>query len=265
MALMGGSMRLAFLVGPPLGGVLVEYLDFQSTFCVAGFLSALGVLALIPEIREPSEASENEAHKKVGLFTIVRKHRKALVGGGVGGFLVMTVREGRIVILPLIGITLGLGPSAVGALVAAGTAADLFLFPVSGWIMDRYGRLYAWIPAYSLFAIGLCLLAMAKGPELAVVAGVIMGVGNGLSSGSVFTLGSDLAPKDTLGPFLGSMALITDTGRITGPLLVGVVADAAGLGWASLTLASVACAAVFWLLVVVGETGENKKSVDTVR
>jgi hypothetical protein len=98
----------------------------------------------------------------------------------------------------------------IGGLVAVGTATDLLLFPLSGLIMDRYGRLHAMLPAYGLLGVGLALLAVAEGPTMAVVAGAVMGVGNGLSSGSLFTLGSDLAPPESRGPFLGAMAVMTD-------------------------------------------------------
>lgn len=68
-------------------------------------------------------------------------------------------------------------------------------------------------------------------------------------------MGSDMAPEDATAPFLGAIAVMSDAGRIAGPVLVGVVAQAAGLGWASWAVAGVAALAVLWLLVVIGETG----------
>ena len=150
--------------------------------------------------------------------------------------LVITVREGRLVIIPLIGDELGLSSTAVGALVTVGTAADLLLFPVAGWVMDRFGRLAAMVPAFGLIALGLIVLGLANGTPLAVAAGAIIGIGNGMSSGTMLTLGSDLAPPDAPGQFLAGMATMQDSGRVAGPLLVGAVGAAFGLGACSLCI-----------------------------
>ena len=61
-------------------------------------------------------------------------------------------------VLPLIGTAVGLSPADVGLLIGAGGLADFLLFPVSGFLMDRFGRLAAIVPAFSLMGAGLFLL-----------------------------------------------------------------------------------------------------------
>jgi MFS family permease len=129
--------------------------------------------------------------------------------------------------------------------------------------MDRLGRLAAMVPAYGLLAAGFLLLASADTSAGVLVAGVVMGVGNGLSSGSLFTLGSDVAPVEGTASFLAAVSVLIDTGRIMGPLLVGVVADALGLGAAAVALTVVMVAGVLWLLTVVGETSDRSTGVGT--
>jgi MFS-type transporter involved in bile tolerance (Atg22 family) len=70
---------------------------------------------------------------------------------------------------------------------------------------------------------------------LALVASLI-GFGNGLGSGTMLTLGADLAPKESRGEFLGMWRLIGDFGHSTGPLLVGAVAGVLALPPASLVI-----------------------------
>jgi MFS family permease len=170
------------------------------------------------------------------------------------GMFVMTAREGRMVVLPLVGVALDLSPAAIGGLVAVGYTADLVLFPVSGYVMDRFGRLAAMFPAYGLLAIGLGMLATADTATMAIVAGVLMGIGNGMSSGSLFTIGSDLAPEEGTASFLSGISVLNDTGRIVGPVLVGVTAKAFGLDVAAAVLAMVMVAGLVWLALVLGET-----------
>ena len=60
--------------------------------------------------------------------------------------------------------------------------------------------------------IGLTLLAAA----------ILTGIGNGFGSGIMMTLGADLAPKGSIGEFLGLWRLIGDIGSTGGPLVVKV-------------------------------------------
>lgn len=260
MSLFGGSFRLALLIGPLLGGVLVDTAGFATTFAVAGAFAALGI---IPSLISPEPAPpESAIHKRprVGIIAALRDHWRRLTVAGVVPMLVMTVREGRFVVVPLIGDELGLSATEVGALVTVGTAAELLLFPVAGWIMDHYGRLHAMLPAFGLIGVGLVIIGFADTTSTVVVGGAIIGIGNGLSSGSMLTLGSDLAPEEAPGPFLAGMAVFQDAGRVLGPLLVGVVGSAFDLGAAALALAVVCAAVIAWLGAVIGDTAPSSGS-----
>ena len=125
-------------------------------------------------------------------------------------------------VIPLFGDRFELSASAIGALVAVGTAADFVLFPVAGFIMDRFGRLYSMVPAFGLMALGLLLLAVAGSTSEVVVAGIVIGVGNGLSSGSMLTMSTDLAPSDAYGPFIAGFSMAAGVGRLVGPTVVGM-------------------------------------------
>lgn len=255
MALVGGSFRVALFIGPLVGGLLAETVGFTSTFAIAGLLSALGLIPGALAERKPLPPRPDLDHvRQLALGPAIRAHWRRLLLAGVVPLLVMTVREGRFVVLPLIGDELGLRPTAIGAVITVGTAADLLLFPAAGWIMDRFGRLFAMLPAFTLIAAGLVMLGLADGTPGVVAAGAVIGVGNGLSSGSMLTLGSDLAPGDSTAPFLAGVAAMQDGGRVAGPLLVGAVGGAAGLATASIVLAGVLVVAMLWLVVVVGET-----------
>merc|ERR1712151_1242818 len=73
-----------------------------------------------------------------------------------------------------------------------------------------------------------------------VVVSLILGLGNGLSTGVAMVLGIDLSPPaPNNAPFLGVWALITDLGQVMGPLLLGIVAE-----MTSLPLACIICALI---------------------
>jgi MFS family permease len=260
MSYLGGGVRLAFFIGPLVGGVLVDLVGFSATFAVCGVVTLCGLIPFLAVRRDRPDGRrfDRPIVPWSGLREALHAHRGLLLLAGTGSALVMTVREGRNVVVPLIGDELGLSATAVGALVAIGTGADLLLFPVAGWLMDRFGRLYAIVPAFSLLGVGLLVLGLSETTTGAVVAGVIMGVGNGMSAGTMLTLGGDLAPTDA-GPFLAALGMMQDGGVVIGPILVGWLADTAGLTRSALVLAVVMFVAIAYIVIVLGDTARPSR------
>jgi MFS family permease len=266
LALMGGSMRFATLIGPVIGGVLADRAGYTWTFAISGLVTFLGLIPVLISGIDEGFTDERpdvaEPEPRPTLWAVLKRHRRALFVGGVGPALVMSVRQGRLIILPLMGDALDLSNSAIGLMVAVGTGADLLLFPVAGYLMDRFGRLSAMVPAFSLIGVGLVVLSTADTAVMVTIAGVIMGIGNGMSSGTMLTLGSDLAPQDSPGQFLSALASIQNLGRIIGPLLVGWFADAVGLRASAVALAVVMFIAIVWIVVLIGETGTRRATTN---
>ena len=262
LSFVGGSFRVAALIGPFVGGALVDVIGFRATFVVAASTGLLGLgpalwtsatpIPLLPEV-------ERAAGRELGVIAGVRVHWRRVLLGGPVQLLVMAAREGRFVVLPLIADELGMSATEVGVLVTISTAADLVLFPAAGFVMDRFGRLYAMVPSFGLIVVGLLLLAGADTAAGVTVAAAVMGIGNGLGAGTMLTLGSDLAPADAAGPFLAGMALMQGGGRILGALLVGIVGDALGLGAASVALAIVLLVAIGWIVGVIGDSSSPER------
>lgn len=261
LSLVGGSSRVALAIGPLLGGFLAEAIGFRAAFVIASCIVGLGLVPswVSDQMGPPELVPLATGKRRVGLIEGIRRYRGRVAVAGMFPLLFMAVREGRYVVLPLIADELGLSIAQVGLIVTASTVADMTLFPVAGWLMDRFSRLAAWIPALSLFAVGLAGLALADSATHVVIAGIVIGVGNGLSSGALLTFGSDLAPADAPGPFLASMGVSADIGRISGPLIIGFAGARLGLGGGALVLAAVMIAALAWVVLVVGEPSDPSR------
>lgn len=262
MALFGGLNRVAFLIGPLLGGFVADQAGFRQAFFVSAGLTGIGLIPLVFSARRgsssqtkgdnllPTGQSQPLAHP----LAVFRTHRRVLIRAGSAQSCITAVRFGRFVILPLIGELIGLRVAQIGVLIAIGSAADMVLFPVSGYLMDRFGRLSAIVPSFTLLGIGLLVLASSQSYAVIVGAATIIGIGNGLGSGTMLTLSSDLAPEDSPGEFLAALGTIRELGRIVGPLGVGFFADGLGLGAASVALALVSFLGVAIMIFGVGET-----------
>ena len=169
--------------------------------------------------------------------------------------LIQAGREGRYVIIPLVADRLD-SVAEIGGLLAVGTVIDFVVFPISGVIMDRFGRLYSIVPAFTVMAIGLVMLGLADDATDVAIASVLIGAGNGVTSGAVLTLGADLARRAKRArtspdsPWCRIWALL-------GPLVVGAVADVAGLDVSAFVLGGILLAGVAWIALVIGETGRR--------
>jgi MFS family permease len=162
------------------------------------------------------------------------------------------IRAGRTIVVPLYAAdVLGLDVQAIGFVESASRAIDLAMFFPAGLVMDRKGRKWAIVPSFLLQAAGMALVPLAGDVSMLVTATCVYGVGNGLGSGSMTTVGADLSPPEARGEFLGIWRLIGDAGASSGPLIVGSVADLLVLPAAILVIAGagVVAAAVFGLFV----------------
>ncbi len=113
--------------------------------------------------------------------------------------------------------------------------------------MDRYGRVWVAVPVTLLFGLGLLALPLTTTLAGVAALALLMGVGNGLGSGIVMTLGADAAPTVGRAPFLGVWRLLSLVGHNGAALVVGAVAAVATIGVASVTVGLLTLAGGAWL------------------
>jgi MFS family permease len=185
----------------------------------------------------------------------VSRHWKELSTAGSAQVFAQMIRAGRRIVVPLYGKdALGLDVAAIGSIVSISSAVDMSLFIPAGILMDKLGRKFAAVPSFVVMAIGMALIPLSTNYVGLLFATCVIGFGNGLGSGTMMTLGADLAPRQATGEFLGVWRLIGDVGATSGPLVVGGIADVVGLGPAAFGLAGMGVLAATTLLLFVRET-----------
>jgi MFS family permease len=259
VALFGGINRIGRFSGPALGGIIGSTFNLRVPFLFAGGLVGLAfmiVIMVLPKIILTKELEEQSLRAYLrALWGTARDNYRILTTVGVGQLFAQMVRTGRGVIIPLYGAdVLGLDVASIGWISSLASAIDMLLFYPVGMIMDRFGRKFAIVPSFFVQGIGLGLIPLTGGfSGLAVVAGLI-GFGNGLGSGTMMTLGADLAPEESRGEFLGMWRLIGDLGFVSGPLIAGAVAGALALPAAALVMGGSGIAATLVFIFLVPET-----------
>lgn len=257
-ATFGGLNRIGSFAGPAVGatlgaafGLRFPFMIFAAVSLVALILSAI----FVNDLHDPTPHRGGLRGHSLHLAKIVRVHFKILTTAGIGQLFAQMIRTGRSSLIPLYAAdVVGLDLPAIGWIITLAAAIDMAMFYPAGLIMDRYGRKYAMVPSFALQGIGMALVALASGFGGLLAATLVIGFGNGLGSGTMLTLGSDLAPKESMGEFLGVWRLIGDVGGTGAPLVVGGVANLVGLSWATVVMAGVGLAAAAIFAWAVPET-----------
>ena len=255
IALFGGINRIGGFAGQAIAIFLGT--DLRAPFFVYAAVAGLTAVLCVFFVTEPKKTSVHgdSSLNLMRLSNLFKLHCRTLITGGAAQICVQTVRQGRWIVIPLYASeVLGLPAHSIRLVVMISSAVDMSMFPIAGFLMDRFGRRYATIPCFLIFASGLALMPVTRSFRALLAVAVLMGFGNGIGSGTMMTLGADLAPKDGRGEFLGMWRLVGDFGGAGGHLLVGNIADFWGLGASSFVLAGFGYMAVLLFLWIVPET-----------
>ena len=254
----GGVNRVGTFGGPAVGGIVASHFGLASAFTVSGGLAVAGLFLsylFVPESTKRATAVSTRAYLRT-LGKVVVKNGGVLTKAGFAQLCSQMIRSGRQIIVPLYAsYVLGLDVAAIGAIISISAAIDMALFLPAGILMDRVGRKAAIIPCFVILSIGMAMVPLTKSYGTLLIATTVMGFGNGIGSGTMMTLGADLAPADAVGAFLGVWRLIGDVGGAGGPLVVGGVAGLLGLAPSAFALAGVGLASVVFFAFTVPETG----------
>jgi len=247
LSTLGGTFRLGYFIGPFISaGVIHLTGDARAVFWVhvATCLGAALILILLPDPastfgpsrsgkRAGAEFVEQEAQ---GLFQTIWLNRGVLTRLGTGAALIGAMRASRQVILPLWAVSIGISDANTALIIGIAGAVDFALFYASGQIMDRFGRMWTAMPSMIGLGIGHLALALTHDIDGRVAwfigIAVFLSVANGIGSGILMTLGSDLAPLDHPAPFLGAFRFTGDAGSAAAPLAVSALTGAVTIAFA---------------------------------
>ncbi|MFC9894354.1 MFS transporter [Nocardia sp. NPDC127579] len=240
MSLFGGAMRLGFFLGPLLGAGAILAVGIRGGFVVqfVAFLVAGWMLARVPL---PAGAlSEPIATAPISLLGVVHRHHLVLCTLGAGSLLMGAARASREVILPLWAHHIEIDAATASALFGLAAALELVFAYPAGHLMDRFGRVPVAVPSLTILSLSYLAVPLTYSTLTLGAVAVALGVGNGIGNGLIMVLGADIAPPGIRAEFLAAWRLTHDCGAFGGPLLLGVLAGAAPLAVAALTIGGVA-------------------------
>jgi len=260
IAVMAGIMRVGSVIGPAVGALVAQMFGFRTAFIVLALLGSFATLLVAAFTHNVHPERQTGITHLANISNIVSAHAHVLARAGLASIGLQLMRSGRILLIPLFGYFLGLDITAIGLIVSLSAVVDATLFYPVGTVMDRYGRKWTGVPCMVLSAVSLALLPLTTGYYSLLTVSLFAGFANGLGTGLLLTLGSDLAPVKSRGEFLGIWRLIGDIGHAGGPLMIGALIELATLGVAATAVAGIGLAGAAVLYWLVDETLRREKS-----
>lgn len=243
LATLGGVQRIGLFFGPFVGAGAMHFAGTDGAYWVhlGAAVTAGSLLFMAADVAHTRRAAPVG---QVSPIAVVRDHAAVLRTLGVAALLFGAVRASRQVVIPLWAEHLGLSPTATSLVFGIAGALDMVMFYPAGKVMDRFGRWWVAMPSMLVLGVAHLLLPFTHSVPTLLAASLLMGAGNGIGSGLIMTLGSDVSPPTGRAEFLGIWRLTADTGTAIGPVIISGITAVAALAPAILAMGAIAVAAV---------------------
>ena len=234
LSILGGVFRAGHFIGPMIGALLITLISIEAIYWNAVLFCALAALVLV--FVKKDQMPDTPLREPGATWKVAKREAKKLATLGVVSAIMGGLRTARIVGLPLWALHIGLSPAVTALYVGIAGSLDLALSYSSGQIMDRFGRRWSALPTLLGLSLTFSLLTIANDATTFLAVALVMSLANGVGSGIILVIGSDLAPKGERNEFLASYRLLVDAGVAATPILISVIAAAFGLASAMFAL-----------------------------
>lgn len=246
LSTLGGTSRIGTFIGPFVAALLVTHFGLAAAYGFAAVMSlAAAVLTfLLPDLNAGTRAPVTVRRS---VWSVLAEHRRTLATLGTGVLMIAAARATRQSIIPLWAESVGVDAATTSLIFGISAGVDMLLFYPGGAIMDRFGRVWVAVPSMIILGTGFILLPFTHDTLTIGLVAALMGLGNGISSGIVMTLGADASPPGARAQFLGGWRLFADLGNAGGPALITLITAFGPLAAASFGLAGLTLAGSAWV------------------
>lgn len=250
LSTLGGVSRIGIFIGPFVGAAVMQFGGLHSAYWVgvAGMLAAAVLGATVRDLQVRSgRGADYDSTPEPTLWGVTVSHAPVFLSAGFGILLLSALRASRQVVIPLWADHIGLNATQASLIYGLSGAVDMLVFYPAGKLMDRKGRQFVAVPSTLLMGTALLLIPLSSGFTGLLLVSLLIGFGNGISSGLVMTLGADFSPDRGRGQFLGVWRFMADAGSTGGPVLLSGVTSVSTLaaGVSATGLLGFAATAVF--------------------
>jgi MFS family permease len=234
------GVSLGQLVGPLIGGFILAHAAGSRVEATTRGMSAAAAIAalatacaIVAERSRDATASRASAGRRGSVRAIVGT--RGVPAGIFASIAVLAAADIFTAYMPVLGEQRGIGPGAVGVLLALRAAASMASRLGIGTLVRLIGR--ARLITFSAASAAAALAAMTATDDVRALAAlcVLAGIGLGFGQPLSMTLVVQLVPEHARATALGVRLTGNRLGQVAAPAVAGVVAGSAGAG------------SVFWL------------------
>ncbi|MDI3213844.1 MFS transporter [Arthrobacter sp. AL12] len=232
LSTLGGVNRIGIFIGPFIGAAVMQFAGITGAYWVGvvAMAAAAALSVTIPDLVAKPAPDDGVPVPQATLRSVAVSHAGVFLSVGMGVLLLSALRASRQVVIPLWAEHLGMDATQASLIYGLSGAIDMLVFYPAGKLMDRKGRQWVAIPSTLIMGTAMLLIPLSTGFVGLLLAALLIGFGNGISSGLNMTLGADFSPDNGRGQFLGIWRFMADAGATGGPVLLSAVTAVASLG-----------------------------------
>lgn len=114
------------------------------------------------------------------------------------------------------------------------------VYPMSGWVIQRFSTRQVFFAAMILFSTGAVIAAMAPGFGMLLLGRIVQACGTGVISPLFMTTIMTLVPPHHRGKVMGNVSIVMSVAPAVGPLIGGLIVSVLDWRW------------IFWLVLPIG-------------
>lgn len=238
--LLTAGVSIGQLVGPLLVGALLGATGVPSVgattrgMLVAAAIAAVATACAGVAERSGAEPRARSAARRGSVRTIVRT--RGVPAGIFASIAVLAASDVFVAYLPVIGAESGIGPRAIGVLLALRAAASIAVRVGIDPAVRRIGRRQLITAGATSAAVALAGMTVTSDVWVLAALSVVAGVGTGFGQPLSMTLVVRLVPEHARSTALAVRLTGNRIGQVATPAAAGLIAGSAGAG------------SVFWLL-----------------
>jgi MFS family permease len=236
MAVYSGVFSFAVGMGPVPGGFLADQFGLAAPFwayAVAGGLAGLVAWFRVPETKSlragvairPSDKAL-PFQQQIRMLTA----RRGFLLISLVSFASFFSRAGALfTLIPVLGQErLSLSADQIGVGLALISVMAIVLAYPSGVLADRFGRKIVIVPATIFTGVSFVSFLLAPSYLWFLVGCAIWALASGVGGAAPAAYAADMAPVGMNAAAMSSYRMLSETGYVAGPLLLGLAADVMG-------------------------------------
>jgi MFS transporter, ACDE family, multidrug resistance protein len=235
---------------PAIGGLLATFGWFYP-FALAFLAIPIGIFVLV-SLRNPEPRNDQSLKEYFGSVWHHLRSREVFGLLGVSLLTFIILFGPQLSYLPILMNERFDAPSyLIGAVLSGASLTTALVSSQLGRLATRFSEKLLLRSAFVLYAVALCVVAVAPSLPVLLIPAVLFGVAQGINLPNVFSLLNSHAPNENRGAFMATNGMSLRAGQTIGPLVMAATAGSLGLTAAYLAAAGLALAAFLLALVFV--------------